>query len=138
MSDEYGMTAAAKTGLRIFEMSSRGSGRTARLVERVTDEDQIITPTREASDYIRHRLRDAGKKTRVFTIPVDRFKPEYSANGRTFFDHTWIEQYMLQSICRAEDDIEAMQRAMSKTWPEAPPKPDSLSARWLGEYAVRV
>ena len=136
--DEYGLIAAAKTGLKLFEASSRGSGRTSRLVERVTDEDQIVAPTREVSDYIRHRLKDAGKKTRVFTIPVDRFNPEHRApNGRTFFDHTWIEQYIRQSICRAEDDLEAMQRAMSKTWPEAP-KPDSMSARVVNEYAVRL
>ena len=136
MSDEYGLTAAAKTGLRIFEMSSRGSGRTARLVERVTDEDQIVVPKREVAEYIRRKLRDAGKKTRV--LVVDRFNPEHRAqNGRTFFDHTWIEQYIRDATCRAEDDIEAMQRAMSKTWPEAP-KPDSIPARIVNEYAVRL
>jgi hypothetical protein len=42
--DEFGYVAAARTGLRMFETCSRGSGRTMRLIERVTEQDQIIVP----------------------------------------------------------------------------------------------
>ena len=122
--DEYGFLAVAKAGLRTFEQCCRQSGRTSRMIERVTDDDRIVCSTKAEADRVRSLLIGAGKgKTQVFTlspkeVPMRRLPP--SSRGRTFFDHGWVYEFVLRSIEGAEHDLESFQRETSKTWPEKP------------------
>jgi hypothetical protein len=137
--DEYGIAAAARVGVLMYEQACRNSGRTSRMIERVTDEDQIIVPSGDVSRHVRYMLKEAGKKTQVFVVrpgDVPMRTVGTAPKGRTFFDHTWIEQHVLHALTCSERDLEAFQRATSKTWPEKP-KADSQSAGRMNEWAVQ-
>lgn len=138
-SDVYGFSAAAQSGLQLFEIASRQSGRTARLIERVGQYDQIIVPNSQMADEIRRRLRLAGKQTvKVIMVPPNTNPLAHVGTaplGRTFFEHEWIRCRIAQAIAGAADDIDAMQAAMSKTWPKAPDPSDSQNAELVGRFA---
>jgi hypothetical protein len=120
--DEYGFAAALKLSLRMFEMLNRGTGRTMRLVERVTEEDQIVVASTREAEALRYHLKRAGKpKIRVLVYPPQNFGgfgPQ--ADGRTFFDHNWTLKFFEHRLRSSEQDLENLQRAVSKTWPEKP------------------
>lgn len=122
--DEYGYAAAMKMGLRMFETSSRNSGRTMRLIERVSKGDRIVVATRQMADFIRDRLKQAGKpevEVRVVEpLSGADLSLETAARGRTFFEHTWQLAYFEKRLEHAADGLEQHQRDTSKTWPDKP------------------
>jgi hypothetical protein len=133
--DEYGHAAAIKTGLRMFEACSRSSGRTMRMVERVTEDDQIVTGTEREAVRLRQLLKQAGKPGTVVRVAPPDGHPMHDGvgtapEGRTFFDHTWVLRYFEHRIENAERDLEYFQRECSKTWPEKM-EPDASAARIL-------
>lgn len=133
--DEYGFSAAQRMGLRVFETSSRGSGRTMRMIERARDGDQIITHLSKEAKRLESLLRKAGKKkVRVYVCGPDCNPMEIGrANaGRTFFDHSWMLMHFEQALHNADRDLECLQREMSATWPEAP-EIDNSGARMIDE-----
>jgi hypothetical protein len=115
--DEYGYGAAMRSGLEIFEMASRQSGRTMRLIERVNDGDRIICSTQKEADRLRRLLREVGKeKVSVSAIDPRTDPRERDARppiGRTFFEHTWVFQHFVETIRREIEHIEHVQRQMS-------------------------
>lgn len=137
MTDEYGFGAAASSALILYEMTQRGSGRTARMIERAQDGDQIVCANGRECDRIFRLLAKARKSNvRVFVVnenhPLSRMEP---ARGRTFFDHGWILQHFENALKLAARDLEHFQRATSKTWPEAPPPMDSKAVTYLDTFA---
>lgn len=122
--DEYGLTASALVGLSMFSNASRRSGRTTRMIERVTKEDIIIVPNRHTAEHIKQLLHAARKSdvpvriVDVADVPMQHVGTR--PNGRAFFDHTWMEDFLTRAIKQAAGDIETFQRAISKTWPHAP------------------
>lgn len=137
--DEYGFAAAAKAGLRMFEACSRQSGRTMRMIERVTEDDQIVASTEREATRIRQLLK-AARKPKVRVHVVDPSRVPMSAgvgtapHGRTFFEHSWVLQFFERRMEGAERDLEIFQRETSKTWPEkmdADPSADRIfRASW--------
>lgn len=138
-SDEYGFAAAAMVGLHVFETSARSTGRTLRLVERVTDDDVIIVPSAQMARDMERRLRDAGKKTKVRVVepgenPLDR--QGTMPRGRAFFEHEWVRQHFMRTIEHGVHTLDVWQKAMSKTWPEAPEQIDESGGKISERYRV--
>lgn len=106
--DEYGFGSAAMTGLRLFEMSGRRSGRTTRMVALADDNDVIVCSNSAEARRVEQLLRARGKKTRVtFCEPnlsaLADIKP--AADGRCVPDHSWVYEYFCRQIKDAEDDL---------------------------------
>jgi len=120
--DEYGHSAAAKAGILMFEMGCRQTGRTMRLIERVTNDDQIVAPTSQVAEHLRRELKRAGKATQVLVIEpgTPMYRAGSAPRGRTWFEHTWTQAFFEIALESAKRDLEHFQRSMSKTWPEAP------------------
>lgn len=119
--DEYGYGEVAKVAIQLFEQSARQSGRTMRMIERVSDGDRIVVTTDQERRHIEVRLREAGKtKVRVIVWSNDGFSDAFRGQpeGRTFFDHTWVHQHFLRCLKNAETDLEHLQRETSASWPE--------------------
>lgn len=106
--DEHGMGSAALCGLRLFEMSSRRSGRTSRMVAMADDNDVIVCIDGKEAQRVERMLRAKGKKTRVTHRPPNldalmELRP--SVPGRCLPDHSWVYAYFMASIERAEREL---------------------------------
>lgn len=136
IADDCGFGAIARTAIVMFDTSRRGAGRTHRMIERLSDEDQVVCPNEQIARYVRDALKRAGKPgTRVLVVDPRRSPLESAGTaprGRTFFEHTWVFEYYLAVLGDAERHLEGFARAMSKTWPQAPDAdPDGNRIRYM-------
>lgn len=102
-----------KTNIYTYMLLARQTGRTTLMINRVNDGDQIIFADRKEAERVRNLLKQIGKKVACHTIPPTKahFVVEYKYNkGKTFFDHTWIEQYYLDCINRSEQYLDHLQQ----------------------------
>lgn len=117
--------AMLESAMMVFETASRRTGRTSRLIEYVQNGDQIVCLNVDDKRRLEQLLRQARKTGVRVIVHADMGRPPmYSVGtapeGRTFFEHRWLDEYWLNVIRSAKDDLYHFSRAMSKTWPEAP------------------
>lgn len=98
---------------RVFFLSARRSGRTTSLIESVKDGDRIVCATSNEVARLQRLCRERGRS--VECIVIDPCAPERifqrgTSTGRTIFDHTWVEQYYIAALERAEKDIDQLQK----------------------------
>jgi hypothetical protein len=114
--DHFGIGAALRGSALVYFQSARKTGRTVSLVESVKDEDRIIFTNSREADRVKRLCEEAGKSVECVvvnpTTPYDAFNLG-TAQGRTIFDHTWVEQFYLLSIERCERDIDNLQKNLS-------------------------
>jgi len=114
--DHFGMGAALYGAVRIYLHSARGTGRTISMLESLNSGDRIIFASSKEADRVKRLLKDHEKD--IDCIVVDPKSPERllergTGQGRTVFDHTWVEQFYLMAITRCEKDIDFFQRELS-------------------------
>ncbi|MDH1336802.1 hypothetical protein N5D77_22055 [Comamonas thiooxydans] len=114
--DHFGIGAAVLASIRIYMQSARRTGRTTSLVESVKDGDRICFACSEEARRVEQLLRERG--VQVACIVVDLESPweifgSGTSQGRTLFDHGWVEQYYLSAIEHASSSIDHFQREAS-------------------------
>lgn len=114
--DHFGIGAAVDGAVQIYLQSARRTGRTTSLVESVKEGDRIVfVDSREAERVNRLCLE---RRVNVDCIVIDPKYPERlfergTSQGRTMFDHSWVEQYYLAAISRANSDIDHLEKQAS-------------------------
>lgn len=135
MSEDLRRIAAAlKTALEMFEMGSRQSGRTERMLAQLKPGHRIICADPREAERLRRQVRERGIKDVVITsadpkLPLlagpfarDRCRP-------TTADHDWIYKRFMAAIRDVEASIEHELRMISGArrempqWPEAAEEP---------------
>ncbi len=96
--------------------SARSTGRTTSLVESVKDGDRICFACNKEARRVERLLREQG--VQVACIVVDPKSPQDifgsgTSQGRTIFDHGWVEQYYLAAIEKASFNIDELQKNAS-------------------------
>jgi len=116
--DHFGIGAAMRGMFLNYMHSARRSGRTTSLVESVKDGDRIVFAERREAERIEHLLNK--RSVKVQCIVVDPRDPgrliergSLPGNGRTIFDHGWVERFYADAIERAADTIDHLQREAS-------------------------
>ena len=114
--DHFGIGAAVKSAAHIYMQTARGTGRTTSLVESVKDGDRVCFANNKEAERVKRLCLERGVK--VECIVIDPKSPERvfergTSEGRTLFDHTWVEQYYLFAIERAASDIDQIERQAS-------------------------
>jgi hypothetical protein len=114
--DHFGIGAGMQAAAAIYMHSARRTGRTTSLVESVKDGDRIVfSDPREAARvkrlcdergvYVDCRVVDPKTPERVFEFGTPQ--------GRTRFDHTWVEQRYTAAIARTMQEIDHLEREAS-------------------------
>jgi hypothetical protein len=114
--DHFGIGAAMRGMAQVYIQGARRTGRTTSLVESVKDGDRIVfADTREAA-RVERLCVERGVKVQCIVIPpkepqqlIERKQPE----GRTIFDHGWIEQRYLEVIDREVSLLDKLARETS-------------------------
>lgn len=116
--DHFGIGAAMRGMLLNYQRASRASGRTTSLVDSVKGGDRIVFADRREADRVGRLLKE--RRVDVECIVVDPMHPErlfergsLSGDGRTIFDHSWVETFYLNAIEHAARQIDTMQRESS-------------------------
>lgn len=114
--DAFGIGNGVQGAVNIYCQSARRTGRTTALVESLKDGDRVVFTDRREADRVRQMCTELG--VTIITMVVDPNKPDAvfsagSSAGRTVFDHSWVEQYYMNAIARAQKDIDHFQRETS-------------------------
>lgn len=114
--DHFGIGAAMRGMAQAYFISARRSGRTASLVESVKDGDRICFADPREAERVRRLCLERGVNVECIVIsPSDpgRIFERKTSEGRTLFDHAWVEAFYLAAIERAGADIDALERESS-------------------------
>ncbi len=114
--DYFGTGSAFKGMARVYFQSARKTGRTVSMLDHLKDGDRIVFSNAREADRVRRLFKEDKKD--VICIVVDPKTPErlfeYGTNqGRTIFNHTWVEEYYFSAIERCEKDIDYFQNELS-------------------------
>jgi hypothetical protein len=115
-SDMFGIGQAIRGAALVYFTSSRGSGRTISMVESVKDGDRLVFATAKEARRVDRLCKE--RNVRVECVVVPPSNPQEvmgrgTAQGRTIFDHSWIEQYYLAGIDRLGKDISYLEEQCS-------------------------
>ncbi len=86
------------------------------MVESLKDGDRVCFTSSKEAEHVRRLCLERG--VTVECIVLDPRTPERifergTSEGRTVLDHSWVEQYFLQAIERANEDIARFEREAS-------------------------
>ena len=114
--DHFGIGQAVKGAAHIYFHSSRHTGRTVSLVESLRDGDRVVFTNANEADRVKHMCLE--RNVKIDTMVIDPKEPlrifeRGSSQGRTIFDHSWVEQFYLNAIERCEYEINHLQRETS-------------------------
>ena len=101
---------------RMYFQSARQTGRTTSLVESVKDGDRIVFACSREAERVRRLCLERG--VNVECVVVEPRTPERvfergTPEGRTIFDHSWVEQRYLEAIERTQHEIDHLERQAS-------------------------
>lgn len=114
--DHFGIGAAMYGMARMYCQSARRTGRTTSLVESVKDGDRIVFTNSKEAEHVRRLCLERGVQVEVMIAEPhqqERVFERGTPEGRTLFDHSWVEQYYLNAIERAQREIDHLERQAS-------------------------
>lgn len=114
--DHFGIGAAIHGMARMYFQSARRTGRTVSLVESAKDGDRAVFANAKEAERVRRLFLERGVE--VDCVVVDPATPEMvfergTPQGRTIFDHSWVEARYLLAIERTQKEIDHLERQAS-------------------------
>ncbi len=114
--DHFGIGNAVRGMTNGYFQSARRTGRTTSLVESVKDGDRIVFADSKEAERVRRLCLERGVE--VDCIVVEPRTPERvferaTSEGRTIFDHSWVEKFYARAIDQAIADIDHLERQTS-------------------------
>lgn len=139
MADIYGISAAMKTAFKMYQQSSRATGRTTHLLNMVRDGDVVLFETRQHADTFKRELRHKRGRTDVKCIVVKDVKSfvisdddaEYLMGyneGEILFDHVLIERLYEVAIHQVQDRMESITQFFKRE--HKPKNIHRMDTRW--------
>lgn len=114
--DHFGIGAAMQGAARIYIQSARRTGRTTSLIESVKNGDRICFADKREAERVRRLCLARSVNVECITVDpeqADRILERGPTQGRTLFDHSWVEEYYLAAIARASAEINHLQHEAS-------------------------
>lgn len=114
--DHFGIDQALRSMVECYFITSRQTGRTASLLDSLRTGDRVVCLDSREAHRLRRLCMERALKVEVLVVAPDRAHelPSYGpAQGRTLFEHTWLEEFYRRAIKRAGEQIDELQRRMS-------------------------
>jgi hypothetical protein len=116
--DHFGIGIAMLCMARVYVQSARRSGRTTSLVESLKDGDRVVFASRQEADAVQRICRERGVTVKCVVLepkhhPMEIARGSGTSEGRTIFDHSWVESYYLHAIERAQGELDQAERELS-------------------------
>ena len=114
--DHFGIGSALLGAAQIYFRSARETGRTTFLIESLKDGDRIVVRNRQEEYYLKRRLEGQNLKVDILAIAPATPEKLYrhpKSQGRTIFDHQWLEDYYNITLVSIVKSLDNMQRDLS-------------------------
>lgn len=114
--DHFGIGQAMQGMAHVYCQSARRTGRTTSMMESLKNGDRVVFVDSREADRVRKLCRERGLEVECFVLPVgrpERLFERGTSQGRTLFDHTWVEQYYMAALERCLRDIDYFQQQTS-------------------------
>ena len=99
-----------------YIQSARRPGRTTPLVESGKGGDRIVFADSREAERVRRLCKERGVTVECLvrkTKTPERLFERGTSNGRTIFDHSWVERYYLDNLERCANDIDHLEQQLS-------------------------
>jgi len=114
--DHFGIGQALKGAALIYFRSARQTGRTVSLVESLQNGDRVIFTNSREADRVKRMCFERNIEIDTMLVDPKSFERVFNrepSQGRTIFDHSWVEEFYLNSIERCSKEIDHLQRETS-------------------------
>lgn len=114
--DQFGIGQAMRTAAAIYSQTARRTGRTTQLVESLKAGDRVVFLTEQEAVRVHRLCRERGVRITAITLPVhtpEELFSRSSSEGRTIFDHSWLEAFYALRIDQCASEVENLQRNAS-------------------------
>lgn len=114
--DHFGIGQAMRGMALTYTQSARRTGRTTSLLDSLKDGDRVCFFDAREADRFQRLCRERSLKVECIVVPTadpGRIFERGTSEGRTIFDHTWVEQFYIQALERCHSDIDKLQRESS-------------------------
>lgn len=130
-TDFHGIGNAVKGAAEVVFITGRQTGRTTLMLRSLQPGDRVICLTENEADHLRRRAKAEGIKCVTFeSVPLDalqRIREKKRVEGRTFFDHNWVEHFYKLRLEQTAQDIRAFEAMLSQDEDE---RKRELDPRW--------
>lgn len=116
--DFFGIGAAIEGAMRVYFASARQTGRTFSLVESLKNGDRVCFVNSQQAERVKKLCKE--REIDIEYIIVDPHRPEdifqygsVSGDGRTIFDHVWLEEFYLHVIEQVRLRVDYLERETS-------------------------
>ena len=101
IDDLWGIGSSLQGAAHVFFMTSRRTGRTEHLIASLNDGDRVVFFDPQEAERIQRRAKERG--VTIDTVVMKTKDPHRvfehnTPQGRTIFDHSWVEQYYLAAL----------------------------------------
>lgn len=114
--DIFGIGPGVLGAVNIYFQSARRTGRTTALLESLKPGDRIVFAESKHADLMRRMLKERDLDVECIVIPPnipEKLFEHPTSQGRTIFDHCWLEQFYLSNLERMTRDIDHLQTQSS-------------------------
>ncbi|SEG15305.1 hypothetical protein [Marinobacterium lutimaris] len=114
--DLFGIGNALQAMVRIYTQSARRTGRTTLMLDSLKDGDRVVCRSSNEARRLKNLVRERGLDVGCIVVSPEcpeRLFDYGTPQGRTVFDHDWVESYYELSLARAVSDIERLHRQFS-------------------------
>lgn len=114
--DHFGIGVALRSAAQLYYQMARRTGRTTSLIDSVKDGDRIVFAERRERDRVERLLKERKVKVKCIAVePSRRHEIFHSSTpeGRTIFDHSWVEQFYAMKLEEAAKEIDHLERESS-------------------------
>lgn len=114
--DMFGIGAAVQGMMHTYIQSSRRTGRTMSLVQNVKNGDRIVFVNIEEAERVKRLCLERGIEIKCSVVdpkdPGHLFQSPPS-DGRTIFDHGWVEEFYLHKMKEVKENIDFFEKQSS-------------------------
>mgnify|MGYP000302334208 CR=1 FL=1 len=115
--DAFGIGAALQGTQQVYFRSARQTGRTTALLESLKPGDHVVCADAKSVARYKRLIEELGvKNIRLSVVAVNDPQSLFekpTAEGRTVFDHTWLELFYTRQLEEATRFIDKLQREAS-------------------------
>jgi hypothetical protein len=105
---DFGIKAAALTGLQVYETASRRTGRTETTLRALKDGDIVLVGSANEVRRIDRILRERKIKVRIVSVDGMRRDHLSGMRGRLFVDHTAYSAMMADAINSVDAELQSL------------------------------
>ena len=115
--DLFGIGSAMKSMSRVYFQSARSTGRTTMMIDSLHEGDRVVFANTAEEARVQRLIMERGLKGIECIVvrpdEVNRIFQYGTSQGRTIFDHSWVEKFYEQYMDECGREIDWLQTELS-------------------------